>query len=100
MNWVDTTSYSRGDTKREPKIWELNLGNRIVLKVHRYVGIDGTWFVTAYLNGSELLSMIDLHTDDAEKAKVMGVVKFRGALVAYKSVIDTAVSALNESMKE
>lgn len=50
--WSDTSSYSRGDTKREPKSFQLGDSHRRSLKVHRMHGQDG-WFLTCYDLGIE-----------------------------------------------
>jgi len=45
MEWVDESSYSRGQRGEvEPSVWELK-GAPGRLTVHRYIGLEG-WFVT------------------------------------------------------
>ncbi len=41
MTWRDVTSYSRGDTVREPRSWEIVLGpERIVVTRHVQFDVD------------------------------------------------------------
>lgn len=96
MQWKDTTTYSRGDNVREPRIWKLELENKTVLVVHRHIWYENTWLMSASVAGCDVLDKIDLQTNDIKQAKARAVMGFRKYLADYKEVIDAAISMLSE----
>lgn len=48
--WIDCTSYSRGDKDRTPQSWEMKLGT-VRLVVTRTHGVSGIWFIDNALTG-------------------------------------------------
>lgn len=80
MTWADTTSYSRGDTDRIPRTWEIEAPDlRIV--VSRWIYAPGSWFLTCAAAGFDRRDML---TDDAEtaKAEALQLVAMRTAKIA------------------
>lgn len=97
MNWIDTTSYSRGDTKREPRIWSLEVAKNINVTVHKYAGCGDAWFVSAYVGRWRVVDCVDLHTEDVAQAKEKAVQKIREVLQIFKVEFENALNALNNA---
>ena len=73
--WKDITSYSRGDTKRVARVFELKIAN-VSLLVHRHIDYEG-WL----LSSNDLdLEKIKLKLEDVEAAKVESLNKLSGIL--------------------
>lgn len=67
LNWIDITSYKKGDTERIPKTWELKLEElRYRVIVTRHIYYENTWLLTCREANIELH---DLKTDNVEEAK-------------------------------
>lgn len=67
--WRDVTSYSQGDKKRIPRVWELE-GTPAKITVHRYSGIPDTWFVTCREIGLETKALALVDIDDAQQEAI------------------------------
>lgn len=62
--WKDITSHQRGDKQREPRSFELRIGDLRVV-VTRRIHLDG-WWLNAYPIG---IDGIELRSTDVEAAK-------------------------------
>ena len=93
MNWEDETAYSNtvGEHQGEidPRTWATYV-NGVQVIVTRHVYFPETWVLLCrYLH----LDLIDLHTDDIEKAKA-------NALAKIRQTIEERVGELQEILKE
>lgn len=52
--WKDITSYSRDESEKVPRSWEMRIGS-IRLVVTRIHGIDGVWYMKSDLTGDIVL---------------------------------------------
>ena len=79
-DWKDTTGYSRGDTERTPRTWEIAAPDLRII-VSRWIHAPGSWFLTCAAVG---LDRHDMLTDDAEtaKAEALRLVATRTAKIA------------------
>ncbi len=72
MKWKDTTSYSRNDIERIPKVFELKINNlRIV--IHRIIHSEG-WFLSVYHKlpiRDRFLGDIDIEDAKQEAIKII-----------------------------
>jgi hypothetical protein len=74
MDWKDNTSYSRGDKVREPGVLAV-VDDPLRLKVHRWHGIENTWFASC-----DLFERRELKATELDAAKVEAVDMLVGAL--------------------
>lgn len=66
LKWIDSTTHSRWDKERKPRILNLALTKRWTLVVHRHIHDESTWFMTIH---NTHVDMVNLRTDDLEIAK-------------------------------
>ena len=64
INVKDITPHSKNDKERKPRIIELKVCE-IAFRVHRYIHIPGTWFLSCYEFNIE---KEDMKTDDLKKS--------------------------------
>lgn len=72
QEWKDTTSYSRSDTKRIPRIYELKI-NDLRIIVHRVTHLEG-WFLSVYHKlpiRDRFLGDIDIEDAKQEAIKII-----------------------------
>ena len=97
MNWIDTTSYFRGDTKREPRIWNFELSKNIYITVHKYAGCGDAWFVSAHIGRWRMIDCVDLHTEDAEQAKEKAIQRVKEVIQTMNTELENALNALDKA---
>ena len=97
VNWIDATSYTRGDTKREPRILSLEAAKTIHITVHKYAGCGEAWFVSAYIGNWRMIDCVDLHTEDVEQAKEKAVQKIREVFKTFKTDLENVLNVLNDA---
>lgn len=84
--WKDTTSYSQGDTKREPRVWTLQAGHLRIM-VHRHIDCPGDWLLSCADAGFDRRW---LSASDVEAAKAQALTLVRARLTAaLKALEDT-----------
>lgn len=89
----DITTHSQSDKERKPRIIELGVC-KITFRVHRYIHIPGTWFLSCYEFG---ISKEDMNTDDLKEAIHRARVFMAGYLDAKIIHLQHASKILTES---
>jgi hypothetical protein len=91
--WKDETSYSRGDTKREPRTWTIKHGEGSVtplrVTVTRHINYPGEWLLVC----RELNLQLALGSEDIEGAKTEALKSIAYTLTRYSD----AVKAMREA---
>lgn len=84
MNWKDTTSYSRGETDRQPTVWSATAGRFRIVITKGHIYYKGEWVMHLHpgvLDCYELHLSGDSHESVAmEKAQKIAEGVFRDAL--------------------
>lgn len=89
MEWVDATSYSRGDKERVPKTWQAkHLGVR--LTVTRRIHEEG-WFVMCHAASIDCVGLGDIPLEEAKEAAVLKLFEKAEALVAAATAFEGLV---------
>ncbi len=84
IEWIDTTSYRRGDNERRPRVWRLK-SSVLKLIVHRHISYgDDAWLVTC----DPLFDNHKLPTTDEEQAKAMAIALVRQRLNEFLAELD------------
>lgn len=96
MNWSDGTSYSRFDKERVPRIWELSITKKMTLIVHRHIYDESTWFMTLHNYHTTVIDMVNLCTDDADKAKADAIGLTIEYLYKQKDELENVIKHLKE----
>lgn len=93
INVKDITIHSKNDKERKPSIIELKVCE-IAFRVHRYIHIPGTWFLSCYEFG---INKEDMNTDDLKEAIHRARVFMAGYLDAMVIRLQNASKILQES---
>lgn len=88
INVKDITTHSQADKERDPRIIELKVCG-IAFRVHRYIHIPGTWFLSCYEFG---INKEDMNTDDLKEA----IHKARAFMVGY---LDAKIIRMQKASK-
>lgn len=94
--YKDITSYSRNDKEREPSILENKVGG-VSFKVHKHIYYGDAWLLSC----SELnIDKEELHTDDIEIAKAIGLMQLVLILQRRIEKYENAIEELNKQVLE
>ena len=93
MNWIDSTTHSKFDKERKPRIISLNLTKRYTLVVHRHITDESTWFMTIH---NTRIDMVDLYTDDLHEAKSKAIAHAIEFLYEQKEELEAAIHQLED----
>lgn len=76
MKWIDTTSYSQGDTKREPRVFSANLGPYLrVVVVKGHIHYPGQWVMSLHpLFSDKPLDLPDVAKPDVAQERAQWLV--------------------------
>lgn len=88
INVKDITTYDQRDKERKPRIIELEVCG-IKLRVHRYIHIPGTWFLTCH---EFKIAQENMKTDDLKEA----IHNARAFMVGY---FDAMIIQLQDASK-
>lgn len=93
MNWIDITTYSKEDIRRNPTILECRLSNEITFKVHKHIYYGDMWLLTSMYAG---FAKEELGTDDLETAKKTAVEIMLKILSDKESELKSAINELSK----
>ena len=95
--WTDETSYSRNESPRYPRVWEMKLPGDHALCVHRLVGAKPeTWFFSMALRRQRVIDRHELKAIDPDKAKLEAIDRARQYLSQLREDITQGLRALRE----
>jgi hypothetical protein len=88
--WIDTTSYSRGESREgvEPQKWTLAVGDSMetfIIVVHHYLGCGDQWFASCHAVN---LSQHVLSSRGVEDAKIEAVSLVYRRLLRWLSLVE------------
>lgn len=86
----DVTTYDRRDKERKPSILENNV-NGISFRVHKHIYYGDQWLLTCRELGVE---QNQLHTEDMEEAKKLGIEKMKELLNSKIKKFQEAIEQL------
>lgn len=95
MEWIDITSYTKGDTQRIPRTYKADLVG-IVIILTRHIDYPDSWL----LRCSELYLERDLETDDIEVAKEITIGRVKHALHLVIGNCERALQKLEAKGKQ
>lgn len=83
QQWVDRSTYGRGQVNRVPTCWELGVGHLSAVCVHRHIDAPGAWFVTCYALRLEKFKLKATDIEEAKKEALLKVADYRKGYVKY-----------------
>lgn len=86
MQWMDTTSYSRGEKNRVPRVWRVDLG-KVDITVHRHIDYPDAWMLKCNYLGLNR----ELSSKEVEAAK-------HEAVTSVKSEIDRKIDEFKRQL--